>query len=85
VRIADLLLIHPPDLRPTPLVVEKLRGDAPERIASLNDVAIGRRVLHLEIALRESEPRRAREAEREKSCDRLLHDRLVWICAPQSL
>src|SRR5258708_2767897 len=40
VRISDLLLVHPPDFRPAPLIVEEFGGDAPKRIAPLHDVAV---------------------------------------------
>ena len=75
--VADLLLIHAPDLRPAPRVFEEFRGDAPERIAPLYDVAVRGVVSQRQLALREGQPSRACKDEREESCDRLLHVRLV--------
>src|SRR6266704_1822034 len=81
VGIADLLLIHAPDLGPAPRVFEEFRGDAPECIAPLYDVAVRGVVLQRQLALREGQRSRARKDERAQSCDRLLHVRLafVWI------
>src|SRR6266704_2742058 len=82
--IADLLLIHAPDLGPAPRVFEEFRGDAPERITLLYDVAVRGVVSQRQIALREGQRSGARKDERAESCDRLLHVRLVfvWIDPP---
>src|SRR6266478_3873543 len=63
VRVSDLLLVHTPDFRPAPLIVEEFGGDAPKRIAPLNDVAVRRRILYLQIALCKHQQPRARERE----------------------
>jgi hypothetical protein len=59
-----------------------LRGDAPEGIALLYDVAVRRIISQRQITLRESQRSRACKNEREESCDRLLHVRLDWIDPP---
>ncbi len=51
VRVSDLLLVHAPDFRPAPLIAEEFGGDAPEGIAPLDDVAVRRRFLYLQVAL----------------------------------
>src|SRR6266705_2715440 len=71
VGIADLLLIHAPDHGPAPRVFEEFRGDAPDRIAPLYDVAVRGVVSQRQLALREGQRSRARKDERAQSCDRL--------------
>src|SRR5882762_4634297 len=63
VRVSDLLLVHTPDFRPAPLIVEEFGGDAPKRIAPLDDVAVRRRILYLQIALCKHQQPRARQRE----------------------
>jgi hypothetical protein len=42
VRVLDLFLVHPPELGPAMGLLEELAGNAPERVAGNDDVAIRR-------------------------------------------
>ena len=42
VRVADLLQVHAPEFRPAPGALQEQAGDAPQRVARLHGVRIGR-------------------------------------------
>lgn len=49
VRIADLVAVHPPKVGPAPGLLQILAGDAPQRIALLHRVGLGRTIDELQV------------------------------------
>ena len=74
-RIPDLVAIHPPDLGPTPGLLQKLSGNSPERVALLHGVAVGRVFLKLQI-LRPGDRRTEQKRQRARGKQQGRYNRL---------